>query len=445
MKAKYHDAYALTAIVILALGIRIAYVHNTVIDTPVRGDAVYYLQYAKNLLIHFTFSKQIGATAPEPDSYWAPGYPAFLAAAIAAAKFLHVQAYPLILHLQAVLGALTAAVTFLIARLYLGRSWSLLPALFVSLSPHLVSLGANLLTETLYAFVLTTAIYVFVTAFRNRSVTQFTAAGVLFGLAWLVNPVMFFLPLFYVAAAARLYARDGTSLIAGRKGMVLCLAVFLAVAAAWQIRGRLDVPPDAPSSRGRLLTNLVIGTHSDYYRIWRANPRDADNPADRDLRQLQGSYTAFAGMLLHRVLGQPLHYLEWYLLDKPVLLWSWDIQVGQGDIYVFPVVQSWYRQSGPARATYALMKSLHYWLFGCAILGLYFLFRRRPPGTDTPAFLYISIVYISAVYVLTQAAPRYSVPLRPELYLCAVYFLHGVSTCLGRRRSGGPQSGTAAR
>jgi len=435
MADRHYRLYTLLVILLLSLFVRIAYYENTVIDAPVRGDAVHYLQYAKNLINHATFSKQAGSKSPVPDAYWAPGYPAFLAAVILAAETLHVHAYPLIMGLQILLGALTAVLTFLIARLFMGRSWALLPALFVSLSPHLISLGDNLLTETLYGFFLAASLYVFLLAFRNKSTVQYAAAGVLFGLTWLVNPVMFFVPVFFIPAAVVLYRRsDGAVPGSAVQGMACCLALFLTIAAAWQIRGMLNVPHDAPSGRERLLENLVIGSHSDYYRIWRADPRDKNNPADLDMAKIGGSYAAFAAMLSGRIIRDPLHYLKWYFLDKPLLLWSWNIQVGQGDVYVFPVMQSLYKNSMLAIASYSIMRALHYWLFGLAVLGLMFLFRGTTTDNAMPVFLYISLVYISSVYVISQAGPRYSVPLRSELYLCAAFALSRIAGYLNRKR-----------
>jgi hypothetical protein len=37
--------------------------------------------------------------------------------------------------------------------------------------------------------------------------------------------------------------------------------------------------------------------------------------------------------------------------------------------------------------------------------------------------LYALPLYVSAVYVVFQSEPRYSIPLRPEMYLCASFAL----------------------
>jgi hypothetical protein len=41
--------------------------------------------------------------------------------------------------------------------------------------------------------------------------------------------------------------------------------------------------------------------------------------------------------------------------------------------------------------------------------------------------VYVMVVYVSAVYVILQAEPRYSIPLRPAMYLCAMFGLWKIS------------------
>ncbi len=185
----------------------------------------------------------------------------------------------------------------------------------------------------------------------------------------------------------------------------------------------INVQSGQSSSSNRLFKNLVIGSHSDFFDIYRANPRDPKNPATKDLKILNKSYSAFTGLLLKRFIQNPGHYAKWYLIDKPILLWSWDILIGQGDIFVYPVKVSFYDKSKIASATHLTMMSIHYWLFGFAIMGGILLFKSINSMPHTPIFLYITLIYVSAVYVVTQSEPRYSIPLRPEMYLCAVFFI----------------------
>jgi len=58
-----------------------------------------------------------------------------------------------------------------------------------------------------------------------------------------------------------------------------------------------------------------------------------------------------------------------------------------------------------------------------ALLGLVFLFQKNREMQWVPISIYLTSIYICLVYIATQADPRYSFPLRPELYICATYFM----------------------
>jgi len=418
-------------IAVLSLWIRISYFKQTIIYNPVMGDAWNYVRYANNLVNHGTFSKDSGTSSPKPDSYWAPGYPVFMAASIIIAEKLGINSYKVIMYFQVALGVLISVLTLLLGRFFLSKAWSFLAAVLVSFSPHLVSIGGYLLTETLFSLLLLAAVYCFSIAFVRRKWLAFAVSGLFFGLSYLVNPVMFFAPILFVVAAGIVFNSDKGDLPTSFKpGLISCLMVFFIIVGAWSVRNRISVPPGQSSSSNRLFKNLVIGSHSNFFDVWRANPRDPNNPATKDNKILKGSYSAFAELLFERATKDPGHYAKWYLIDKTVLLWSWNILIGKGDIYVYPVKESFYDKSKTASATYFIMRSIHYWLVGFSVIGILFLFKRLRSEPHIPKFLYIILIYTSAVYIVTQSEPRYSIPLRPEMYLCAVFFMSKTVECL---------------
>jgi len=411
-------------IALLSLWIRISYFQQTIVYNPLMGDALSYVKYANNLVNYNTFSRSSGTSLPKPDSYWAPGYPAFIAASIIVANKLNTNSYLVVMYSQVALGVLISVLTLLLGRLFLSKTWSIIPAVLVSFSPHLISMGGYLLTETLFSFLLLAAIYSFSIAFADGKWWFFIVSGLFFGLSYLVNPVMFFTPILIIFVSGYiLSASKSEILVSFKPKIVSCLLVFLVIVGAWSVRNMISVQSGESSSSNRLFKNLVIGSHSDFFDIYRANPRDPKNPATKDLKFLNKSYSAFTGLLLKRVIQNPGHYAKWYLIDKPILLWNWDILIGQGDIFVYPVKVSFYDKSKIASATHLTMMSIHYWLFGFAIMGGILLFKSINSMPHTPIFLYITLIYVSAVYVVTQSEPRYSIPLRPEMYLCAIFFI----------------------
>tara|TARA_R110001592_G_scaffold363393_1_gene687338 strand:+ start:199714 stop:201063 length:1350 start_codon:yes stop_codon:yes gene_type:complete len=414
--------------------LRFAYNANTLIVDPIRADAAYNLIYANNLLENSTFSKD-RSDHPVPDSYWAPGYPLFLAAVIWTSKLLSVDTYHAILFCQLLLGAGTVLLCFMVAASFLPGLWPLLPALLAALSPHLVSTASYVLTETLFGFLLILAFYGLVRALRGVSHSSWFWAGTYFALSYLVNPVSLFLaPI--IAIAIFLCARSG-HLELPVSGVYRCLALFLAplilTSALWSIRSAVSVPAEQATASKRLLTNLVIGMYPDYHEKWRASILQPEDQVVVPGSGVDKSYSIFFRALVQRFTQNPAQMLAWYAIQKPILLWDWDIRTGFGDIYIYRVEYSLYHTSSPAIATYSIMVALHPVVLITSVIGLGFIYRRGSKNPLMPILLYIALLYISLVYVLSQSEPRYSIPLRSEVYICFTFALWQVSRWLGLR------------
>jgi hypothetical protein len=422
-------------IVSAAAILRLAYNANTLIVDPIRADAAYNLVYANNLLEDATFSKDMSDN-PVPDSYWAPGYPLFLAAVIRISELLSIDTYHTILFCQLLLGVGTVFLCFLVAAFFLPGYWPLLPAILVALSPHLVSTASYVLTETLFGFLLLLALYALARALTVGGRASWLWAGACFALAYLVNPVSLFLaPL--LAVAILIFARSGQAELP-ISNVYRCLALLLAplivTTALWSIRSAVSVPADQEAASKRLLTNLVIGMYPDYHEKWRASILQPEDKVIVPGAGVDESYGTFLNVLVERFAQHPLQMLGWYSIQKPILLWDWDIRTGFGDIYIYRVEYSLYHTSTPAIVTYSLMAALHPLVLVGAVLGLGFLYRRSGKSTVLPMLLYIALIYVSLIYILSQSEPRYSIPLRAELYICFTFFLWQVFRWVGRMK-----------
>lgn len=416
-------------VLILLLGALIRYSHNELAFTggKVHSDARYYVAYARNIVNHSTFSMDLRNEPPTPDSYWAPGYPLLLALAFKASDLFGLNAYALVITGQLIIGVLTIFLTFLLAKTFLPGLWPLLPAMMVSISPHLISVGQNVLTETAFAFFLLLSLWLFISAVVANSLYRLLAAGVALATTWLVNPTSILI----TPLLALIYLRCNAA--ANRtnwKGLLLIVAPLVVTSTTWTMRNAFVVEEDSLQSSDRLLVNLIIGMHRNYYDIWRADKRDPNNPATLDSNAVDGSYLSLARLWLARTAEAPLDTLRWYGLEKPLMLWSWNVQIGYDDIYVYRVNRSIYDVSNLAQATYKAMRFLHPILLLFACLGLIFLTRPCNDKRWIVVTIYSSTISVSLVYVASQADPRYSFPLRPELYLCASFFIYSVGVCL---------------
>lgn len=429
MSAGLRVLWLALAVTVLALLVRGLFTLYTPVIDPLRGDAGQYAIYGHNLASYGVFSGQYPTDQPQPDSYRSPGYPLLVAAAL---KLVGTRGYyPLLLATNAVLGAFTCGLVVLMGALFLPLWGAAAAGLLLAFSPHHISLGNYVLSETLFGFTLTACLYLLSRGLVSRRAATLLGAGAFGALAWATNPVFALLP--PLVAGVAIWRQPALL----RPMLVFLLPLVVAIG-GWQARTWLNVPGDGRTAQGRALDNFIIGSHPEFTAEYRANPRDPANAANLDIAAVGGSWRHYAELLAPRLRTEPGRYVAWYLLEKPRLLWDWNILVGQGDIYVYEVKASYYDKSAPMRASHHLMRRLHPALLLLALAGLPLAWWRRHADPPAVGVLYLTLAYVSLVYVVLQAEARYSVPLRPALYLGAVYTLVAVTRLWPGRASLSP-------
>lgn len=403
----------------LALGLRLWFVvAGSVEDALRRADSLAYLQYALNLVTLHTYSISHPADGPVvADSFRDPGYPVFLAGLLLLLGFTD-KWYAAVLGLQALLGALTAVLALRIARRWLPPAAALAAGVLVAIWPHNVAFSAYVLSETLCGFLLALALWLLCRAGESGTRRAWFGAGLGFGLAAMVNAVVTpFAPLL-----ALLYWRRRV-LAAPLALALLCGAT--ALPAAWMVRGW--TLPAGQSAASRAALNLVEGSWPEYHAAYlRALAHD---PAAQDLLRRIGAEEALmqrspregAAAVWSRLRAEPGRYLAWYAW-KPALLWAWQIRMGWGDIYAYPVDHSIYLSNRVMPLLEALCFALNPLLFLLmAAAALTVLRRPAPAGAATGLHAVAALaVFETLVFTLLQAEPRYSIPLRPLEMILAV-------------------------
>ena len=177
---------------VAAFWLRSAYIQDAAPVEYLIKDARQYADYGFNLAQHATFSLDRNSPAPRPDSFRSPGYPLLIALSIHAGGDRGF--YPLMLYVQAVLGALTVLLTFFLCRRFMPTWAALTAAGLVAVCPHLIVMTSYLLTETLFGFLLLAVLVCFQAAFAGRGMPFFLFGGILSGSAYLVNEAVLFLP-----------------------------------------------------------------------------------------------------------------------------------------------------------------------------------------------------------------------------------------------------------
>jgi 4-amino-4-deoxy-L-arabinose transferase-like glycosyltransferase len=133
-----------------------------------------------------------------PSGHWfdvglrrPPVYPLFLRAVFD----VFGEHYAAVVGVQLVFSVATVALVYWLAGLLLTRRLALLAAFLLAIDPASIVFGNQMLTETLFAFLLTLALALTVVAMRRADTMIAAAAGLVIGLAVLTRPVAAYLPL----------------------------------------------------------------------------------------------------------------------------------------------------------------------------------------------------------------------------------------------------------
>ncbi len=425
MKNRWLLIALLLIIFSIALLIRIQYINTTIIPNPIVADARQYVIYGHNFIVHGIYSKE-DTDNPAPDSFRSPGYPMFIALA-----FLfggdHGY-YPIVIMAQVLLSSLLVLLTYYLGILYLRTYYAILAATLVALNPHLISISSYILTETFFSFFLLASTICFIIALQKERTLFFLFAALLFGYTYLINETVLFIPFLFVAISFLSIKVTLNQFWENRllHKLTLFILIFALFPAGWTIRNHISLSPDAPSGASRFILTLSHGAYPDF--IYK-NPQYKYFPYREDPMQPEfgSSFQSFRKMLWDRFKEKPLRYIRWYVLEKPYYLWSWNILQGQGDIYVYPVTTSLYLSKHSANLSREIIKHLHPVFMILALIGviLMFIVGRKEKGEedtiDIFVFPFIICLYYTAIYTISAPWPRYSVPLRPELYLCSIW------------------------
>jgi hypothetical protein len=387
--------FAAAAAALLAFILREWFVLTVWTPQPFAGDSAHYMRYAYNLIHSGVYSHGQGVITP--DDFRTPGYPLFLTTLMSFASERPVTFVAIVRQAQVVVGTLTVIGTMALARQWLPRGASLVAGLLIALWPHHVVATASLLSEVLFGAALVGALLLASLALRRGKTGWSVAGGAAWGFAYLVNPVVALFPV-------------GLLAIYRNRAAAIMLGVMLVPIAAWTVRN-MDVPP----TQGRAGMNFVQGSWPDYYdsyRFRRILRVSAEKQARIDAEvKLMGEHPDQAwAQVTNRLTSEPGRYLRWYALQKPVALWDWSIQLGQGGIYFLQSERSVFETNAALHGVEIGFLFLNPILLGLLLIGAVALVLNRNPAARICG---LAIVYLTAIHVVFQAEPRYAIAYRP--------------------------------
>lgn len=405
-------------VLLLGTALRFVDVLGSVTDQPFRSDAAVYYQTAYNLNHYGVYSHASthpGDTAPAPDAFVTPGYPLFLT------LFVHHPAEDSVFHSlalwQALIGSLTLLLVFWLFDRVAGYVVGLLAMLLTAVSPHQVNSVLFMVTETWFTLLLMAALTVFSLYLSDtRRLQTLFIAGALFGAAALTRPVLELFPL--CLAAVMFISHPRRQALMG--GSVL-LAGFVLLWAPWIVRNEVSLSRAGDSTV--MVNTLTAGMYPDFE--YDHNPASLGRPYRWDPRSAEINHDLKSALkeIGQRFREHPGEELEWYLLGKPVMLWSWDIIEGGWDAYIYPVYRGSPYDTDPIfRVTHAIARLLHWPLVVLAFVTAIYSWlpgtRRQLPGPALALARTVGLLLFYNTAVLMALAPftRYSIPFLPLVF-----------------------------
>jgi hypothetical protein len=182
----------------------------------------------------------------------------------------------------------------------------------------------------------------------------------------------------------------------------------------------------AGSSSSYMAISLVGATYRGY--VYQGNPATFPYGGlyDPQFDALTKNLATALPYIVKTIAAEPLSMLKWYFVDKQVLLFQWTNIDGVGDIFVYPVTASPFRDNWMFIADRSLFFHTHEVVLVLAGLGCLLawtraaLLLRGETGQLVLRMASALVIFHYIIHVPFAGVGRYTVPLYPVIYLLAV-------------------------
>ena len=214
------ENYRLAAIFIIALAVRLVYV-LTLSTSEISPDGGDWIHIATGILNGLGYG----------DNWRAPVYSYFLSGIF----FFKAGSILLVRVMQSVLSSLTCVVLYYIAKKVFDRRVGLLAALISAFYPYFIYNAGDVLRETLFTFLISLSILVFIMDAEQGSIPLKIYTGILFGLSVLCKSTV--LPFYLLAFVWYVISRPAqTNTVNRLKGALVVFAAMALTIAPWTVR-----------------------------------------------------------------------------------------------------------------------------------------------------------------------------------------------------------------
>jgi 4-amino-4-deoxy-L-arabinose transferase-like glycosyltransferase len=401
----------ISLIILFGLHLRNVVTKDTIVDTPIRGDAIDYFFYAKNIDEHHVFSRQNTlnepTTIPKADALRSPGFPLFASFFFKKDNFDSTLNNTLIA--QTLLQIIVISLfSYLLINL-LGFAWGSISILLIWTFPHFITINTYYLSESLFASLLVLALFiVWITIEKKINVKiGLLIAGFLIGLSALTRPVMEYFP-FFLLILFLIFDRSKI------KNYYYFLIAALLPIIIWKVRNYIEI--GELSDPTLMINGLYHGSFPNF--MYENKPETLGYAYRFDPRQneVYNGIGATLNLIFERFKSSPITYLSWYIFGKQTFLWQWTMLEGAGEMFIYPVIQSPYTYLVEVWTSYKIHRFIHPMWVIIGLLGslsLPYLWKNKIIKIH-PILLIMSllIIYTIIMHAITAPYPRYSIPFK---------------------------------
>lgn len=361
----------------------------------------------------------------EPNVYWAPGYPAVLAALYAVCG----HTYVCVRVFQAILSALVPVIVGSIATKVFDRRTAFTAGVLCACYPGFIGYTGLLLTETLFTTLLAVSMYCLMAVSKDSSSKSLMGLGVLVGLTCLCRAETVLLPLF-IFVTLRLLFRDKT---ATTKQWIVIYAAVVITLAPWSIRNYTVTGEFIPLT----VHDGDVLWISSYKEEWlEFHPdRDPYRSLVAGLSEVESS-KVLRREGIRNIVHDPATFL-WLSVKRLPRFWIGghsNLFVGMED----SLGGYFERQQYGVFFLKLTMLGVNSLLVFLGMYGAYLSFARRKGSTRSLVALGAPVVFVTAVHFVLFATPRFQIPIMPYvLVFAAVAVVHLLWSRSGNGRAFG--------
>ncbi|MFK5892377.1 MAG: hypothetical protein QM504_04050 [Pseudomonadota bacterium] len=433
MKDKYFIEYKNKIVPLLLIVVIVLYgtlakwtvINNTIVDNPIRADALDYFLYAKNLSSFSTYSRErtIDTTKPNKDALRSPGFPYFASLFYSGENKGSVVA---VLKAQTILQSFCFVLLSVLCWFSFGAWMSVVISLLVWTHPAFMSINTYYLTESLFQSSLILIVVTFALAIKNFQLkwSYFLLLGVFLGFSALIRPTMEYYILF-LGLILLLFFRDKI------RWFFPTFVSFLLIILAWKIRNYFSL--GYFSDPTLMINGLFHGSYPNF--IYNNMPESYGFPYrfDPQASEYYQGVTTTLELIWTRAIEQPLEYLSWYFAGKQFYLWQWNILAGAGDVFIYPVVSSPINYQSDLQFWHKLHHTVNAPIMLMGILYSYYVLIKNTIIRQAFHIEFIIaslVVYASLFHIVVAPFPRYGIPFKVFVFIMFILLIQRVIVTL---------------